>query len=138
MGVHQAYVRIIDKQGQLNNPADRDHCIQYMIAVPLIFWHLMPEIMRMISPLIIESIGCGLKSSVLKAQHLLKTVMTHKNERSVMVSVSGSIIEANSMKSLWNIELDMLVAVRRYSSINFEVQTNLGRQFPENKAAAYS
>jgi 2-methylcitrate dehydratase len=29
-------VRIIDKKGPLNNPADRDHCIQYMTAVPLI------------------------------------------------------------------------------------------------------
>lgn len=28
--------RIIDKTGPLNNPADRDHCIQYMVAVPLI------------------------------------------------------------------------------------------------------
>ena len=37
---HQACLRIIDKQGPLNNPADRDHCIQYMVAVPLIFGHL--------------------------------------------------------------------------------------------------
>ncbi len=29
-------VRIIDKTGPLHNPADRDHCIQYMVAVPLI------------------------------------------------------------------------------------------------------
>lgn len=29
-------VRIIDKTGPLDNPADRDHCIQYMVAVPLI------------------------------------------------------------------------------------------------------
>ena len=28
--------RIIDKTGPLNNPADRDHCLQYMVAVPLI------------------------------------------------------------------------------------------------------
>ena len=33
---HEAAIRIIDKKGPLNNPADRDHCIQYMIAVPLI------------------------------------------------------------------------------------------------------
>jgi 2-methylcitrate dehydratase len=36
-------VRIIDKQGPLNNPADRDHCLQYMIAVPLIFGRLVAE-----------------------------------------------------------------------------------------------
>src|SRR5690606_1826092 len=37
---HKAAIRIIDKNGPLNNPADRDHCIQYMIAVPLIFGRL--------------------------------------------------------------------------------------------------
>jgi len=37
---HEAAIRIIDKKGALNNPADRDHCIQYMIAVPLIYGRL--------------------------------------------------------------------------------------------------
>ncbi|MGM9508850.1 bifunctional 2-methylcitrate dehydratase/aconitate hydratase [Larkinella sp. GY13] len=37
---HEAAIRIIDKKGPLHNPADRDHCIQYMIAVPLIFGRL--------------------------------------------------------------------------------------------------
>src|SRR3954451_14433865 len=36
-------VRIIDKTGPLANPADRDHCIQYMTAVPLIFGNLTAE-----------------------------------------------------------------------------------------------
>ncbi len=37
---HEACIRIIDKKGPLNNPADRDHCIQYMVAVPLISGNL--------------------------------------------------------------------------------------------------
>ena len=37
---HEAAIRIIDKTGPLANPADRDHCIQYMVAVPLIFGRL--------------------------------------------------------------------------------------------------
>lgn len=37
---HEACLRIIDKKGPLNNPADRDHCIQYMVAVPLLFGRL--------------------------------------------------------------------------------------------------
>jgi 2-methylcitrate dehydratase len=37
---HEAAIRIIDKSGPLNNEADRDHCIQYMVAVPLIFGRL--------------------------------------------------------------------------------------------------
>jgi 2-methylcitrate dehydratase len=40
---HEAAIRIIDKQGPLANPADRDHCIQYMVAVPLIFGRLTAE-----------------------------------------------------------------------------------------------
>lgn len=40
---HEAAIRIIDKQGPLANPADRDHCIQYMVAVPLLFGHLTAE-----------------------------------------------------------------------------------------------
>lgn len=37
---HEACLRIIDKKGPLSNPADRDHCIQYMVAVPLLFGRL--------------------------------------------------------------------------------------------------
>ena len=37
---HKSAIRIIDKKGALNNPADRDHCIQYMVAVPLIYGRL--------------------------------------------------------------------------------------------------
>jgi len=37
---HEACLRIIDKKGPLANPADRDHCIQYMVAIPLFFGRL--------------------------------------------------------------------------------------------------
>ena len=37
---HESAIRIIDKKGPLNNPADRDHCIQYMVAIPLIHGRL--------------------------------------------------------------------------------------------------
>ena len=37
---HESALRIIDKQGPLTNPADRDHCLQYMVAVPLIHGRL--------------------------------------------------------------------------------------------------
>ncbi len=37
---HEACIRIIDKKGPLANPADRDHCVQYMIAIPLLFGRL--------------------------------------------------------------------------------------------------
>ena len=40
---HESAIRIISKSGKLNNPADRDHCLQYMIAIGLIHGDLIAE-----------------------------------------------------------------------------------------------
>ncbi|MDF3920616.1 2-methylcitrate dehydratase [Salinicola salarius] len=40
---HESAIRIISKVGELANPADRDHCLQYMVAVPLAFGDLTAE-----------------------------------------------------------------------------------------------
>lgn len=40
---HESAIRIIDKKGPLHNPADRDHCLQYMVAVGLLFGNLTAE-----------------------------------------------------------------------------------------------
>jgi 2-methylcitrate dehydratase len=40
---HESAIRIIDKSGPLHNPADRDHCIQYMTAIGLIFGALTAD-----------------------------------------------------------------------------------------------
>ena len=40
---HESAIRIISKEGKLNNPADRDHCLQYMIAVGLLKGNLVAE-----------------------------------------------------------------------------------------------
>src|SRR6185436_12209468 len=40
---HESAIRIIDKTGPLNNPADRDHCLQYMTAIGLIFGQLTAD-----------------------------------------------------------------------------------------------
>lgn len=40
---HESAVRIIDKRGPLHNPADRDHCLQYMTAIGLIFGELTAD-----------------------------------------------------------------------------------------------
>ncbi len=40
---HESALRIIDKTGPLNNPADRDHCLQYMTAIGLIFGALTAD-----------------------------------------------------------------------------------------------
>jgi 2-methylcitrate dehydratase len=40
---HESAIRIIDKKGPLHNPADRDHCLQYMVATGLIFGKLTAD-----------------------------------------------------------------------------------------------
>ena len=40
---HESAIRIISKVGDLNNPADRDHCLQYMVAIGLIKGDLVAE-----------------------------------------------------------------------------------------------
>jgi len=40
---HESAIRIISKQGVLHNPADRDHCLQYMVAIGLLFGDLTAE-----------------------------------------------------------------------------------------------
>ncbi len=42
----EACIRIIDKQGPLHNPADRDHCVQYMVAIALLHGRLVAEGLR--------------------------------------------------------------------------------------------
>ena len=43
VSTHESAVRIIDKTGPLNNPADRDHCLQYMIAIGLLKGNLTAD-----------------------------------------------------------------------------------------------
>jgi 2-methylcitrate dehydratase len=43
MTTHESAIRIIDKRGALHNPADRDHCLQYMAAIGLIFGALTAD-----------------------------------------------------------------------------------------------
>lgn len=43
IGTHESAIRIIDKTGPLHNPADRDHCLQYMVAIGLLYGNLTAE-----------------------------------------------------------------------------------------------
>ncbi|WP_240941156.1 bifunctional 2-methylcitrate dehydratase/aconitate hydratase [Paenibacillus sp. HB172176] len=43
LATHESAIRIIDKRGPLHNPADRDHCLQYMVAIGLLFGELTAD-----------------------------------------------------------------------------------------------
>lgn len=43
LNTHESAIRIISKEGPLHNPADRDHCLQYMVACGLVFGDLVAD-----------------------------------------------------------------------------------------------
>ncbi len=58
---HESAIRIIDKKGPLHNPADRDHCIQYMTAIGLIFGELTADHYE-------DSVACDPRIDALRAK----------------------------------------------------------------------
>ena len=80
---HEACIRIIDKKGPLNNPADRDHCIQYMVggADPL-----RPAdrraITRTTSPPTRASTRCATRSSASRTSSSRRTTTIRRSARS--------------------------------------------------------
>ncbi len=65
ISTHESALRIIDKKGPLNNPADRDHCIQYMTAVALIYGMLTADHYE-------ENIACDPRIDALRAKIVCK------------------------------------------------------------------
>ena len=66
-------VRIIDKTGPLANPADRDHCIQYMVAIPLLFGRLTAEDYE-------DSVASGPRVDALRAKMQVRENTTFTQE----------------------------------------------------------
>lgn len=90
-------VRIIDKKGQLKNPADRDHCMQYMVAVALIMGDLKAEYYEddfAANPLIDE---LREKMEVVENKEYSKSYLD-PNERSIANSVQLFFEYSNSEK----------------------------------------
>ncbi|ODN41867.1 hypothetical protein BGC07_01400 [Piscirickettsia litoralis] len=56
---HESAIRIINKTGPLHNPADRDHCLQYMVAIGLLHGDLTAEHYE-------ESIACDINIDILR------------------------------------------------------------------------
>lgn len=107
---HEACLRIIDKKGPLNNPANRDHCIQYMVAVPLLFGRLTAadyedEVAQD------KRIDALREKIVCYEDRLLPpTITTRKNVLSAMRS-PWSLLMAHALARLsWSIRLVMRVA----------------------------
>jgi len=134
---HEAAIRIIDKKGPLNNPADRDHCIQYMVAVPLIFGRLTAADYedRVASDPRIDAlrdrIGCVEDPQFTRDYH-------DPEKRSI---ANGITVELNDGTKLAEVVVEYPIGHRRRRQEGMPVlvekfRTNLARRFPEKQQKA--
>ena len=134
---HEAAIRIIDKKGPLNNPADRDHCIQYMVAVPLLFGRLTAsdyEDKVAADPRIDalrDKIACVEDPQFTKDYH-------DPEKRSI---ANGLTVELNDGTRLPEMVIEYPIGHRRRRQEGMPVlvekfRTNLARRFPQKQQQA--
>ncbi len=134
---HEACIRIIDKTGPLDNPADRDHCIQYMVAVPLIFGRLTASDYE-------DAVARDERIDTLRAKiHCVEdpsfTVDYHDPEKRSIAN--GLTIELNDGTLLDEVRVDYPVGhrLRRKEGIPLleaKFKINLARRFPKKQQDA--
>ena len=134
---HEACIRIIDKKGPLNNEADRDHCVQYMVAVPILFGRLTasdyedaiakdPRIDKLR-----DKIVCVEDKAFTKDYH-------DPQKRSIANALTVEFLDGKKMKEIV-VEYPIGHKRRRKEGMPVLVEkfkTNLARQFPEKQRNA--
>ena len=134
---HKACIRIIDKKGKLDNPADRDHCIQYMVAVPLIFGRLTAADYE-------DSVASDPRIDVLRdkitcVEDPQFTADYHNpNKRSIANALT---VELNDGTKLDEIVVEYPIGHKRRRTdgiplLEAKFRTNLARRFPAKQQAA--
>jgi 2-methylcitrate dehydratase len=133
----EACIRIIDKKGPLNNPADRDHCIQYMVAVPILFGRLTAEDYEddVAKDLRIDK----LRDKIVCVEDKQFTRDYHDPEkRSIANALTVEFTDGKKMKEIV-VEYPIGHRRRRKDGMPLLVEkfkTNLARRFPEKQRAA--
>ncbi|MGH8848464.1 MAG: 2-methylcitrate dehydratase, partial [Polaromonas sp.] len=134
---HEACIRIIDKQGPLNNEADRDHCIQYMVAVPLIFGNLTAADYE-------DSVAADPRIDTLRAKiHCVEdsgfTADYHDPEKR---SIANALtVQFNDGSTLPEVVVEYPIGHRRRRKdgiplLEAKFRTNLARRFPRKQQDA--
>ena len=130
---HEACLRIIDNKGPLTNPADRDHCVQYMIAIPLLFARLTAADYE-------DAIAADPKIDALRAkvecvEEPSYTADYHDPEkRSIANSLRVELNDGTVLEE--TVEYPIGHRRRREEGLPLLVEkfkTNLARRFPEQK-----
>ncbi|PMS16165.1 2-methylcitrate dehydratase [Trinickia dabaoshanensis] len=134
---HEAAIRIIDKTGPLANPADRDHCIQYMVAVPMIFGRLTAADYE-------DAIAADPRIDALRAKIVCVedpqfTADYHDpNKRSIANALTVEFADGTKLNEVV-VEYPIGHKRRRAEGIPLLVEkfkTNLARRFPEKQRRA--
>jgi len=134
---HEACIRIIDKKGPLNNPADRDHCIQYMVAVPILFGRLTAEDYE--DAVAIDKRIDQLRDKIVCVEDKQFTKDYHDPEKR---SIANALtVEFEDGKKLKEIVVEYPIGHKRRRKEGMPVlvkkfETNLARIFPEKQRAA--
>jgi 2-methylcitrate dehydratase len=134
---HESAIRIIDKKGPLHNPADRDHCIQYMIAVPLIHGRLTAADYE-------DSIAADPRIDALRAKMECvedKKFSADYHDPAKRSIANGLTIEFKDGTKLKEVVVEYPIGHRRRRKEGIPVliekfKTNLARQFPAKQQAA--
>lgn len=134
---HEACIRIIDKKGPLNNEADRDHCVQYMVAVPIIFGRLTASDYE-------DAIAKDPRIDVLRDKIVCVEDVNYTKDyhdpkkRSIANALT---VEFSDGKKIKEIVVEYPIGHKRRRKEGMPVlvakfKTNLARQFPPKQAAA--
>jgi 2-methylcitrate dehydratase len=133
---HEACIRIIDKKGTLKNPADRDHCIQYMVAVPLIFGRLTAADYE--DSVARDPVIDRLRDKIVCIENRQFTIDYHDPEKR---SIANAITIEFQDGVTFNETVEFPLGHKRRRSEGFPLlqakfETNLARQFPEHQQQA--
>jgi 2-methylcitrate dehydratase len=132
---HEACMRIIDKKGPLSNPADRDHCVQYMVAIPLLFGRLTAadyEDMFALNPEIAAGID-ALRSKITCVEDPRFSDDYHDPEKRSIANSLRIVLEDGAVLE-HTVEYPLGHRRRREEGLPLLIEkfkTNLRRRFPE-------
>ncbi len=134
---HEACIRIIDKKGPLSNPADRDHCVQYMVAVPIIFGRLTAGDYE--DDVALDPRIDALRAKIVCVENKQFTKDYHDpDKRSIANALT---VELSDGKKLKEVVVEYPIGHRRRRKEGMPLlvekfKTNLARVFPPKQAAA--
>ncbi|MFC1769917.1 bifunctional 2-methylcitrate dehydratase/aconitate hydratase [Nitrospirota bacterium] len=131
---HEAAIRIIDKKGPLDNPADRDHCIQYMVSIGMIFG-------RLTAPDYENSIAADpridtLRDKIICIENTQYTKDYHDPEKRSIANSIQVFFKDGSKTERIDVEYPIGHRRRREEGIPVLVEkfkTNLARRFPQKQ-----